>query len=359
MVWVTPRDPSTGQRNAGRSNWLLAVASLVFYASGTGALAAVVVGAAALNYAAALGIDRAQRAEAGAIPEALLTLGVTGNVVLMGTVKYAFPAAFDTRVSGSTSSIPFAAPQLLLPIGVVFVTCHAVSYLVDVYQRRAVAYKNPLTALLYLMFFPRAMAGPILRHRDVGDQFLDRQVEMAAFSYGVRRFAVGLGKTMLIAQTLAGPADSIFAMPADQLGAARAWLGAAWFSLQVYFDFSGYSDMAIGLCRILGFRLPENFRWPYAADSLHEFWRRWNISLMSWFRTYVGLPLDGRVDGQAPRLVAPLGRRVGGARSSLFRRCDVTLSGSRRHAPTSDTYIEAVNLPVPDRWGEPQSILTV
>ena len=255
--------------------------------------------AAAFNYAAAVGIDRAQRAEAGAIPEALLTLAVTGNVVLMGTVKYAFP----TSIGAPPAPPPaFAVPQLLVPIGVVFVTCHAVSYLVDVYQRRAAAYRNPLAALLYLMFFPTVMAGPILRHRDVGSQFLDRHVGMAAVSYGVRRFAVGLGKTLLIAQTLAGPADSVFALPVDQLGAARAWLGAVCFSLQIYFDFSGYSDMAIGLGRILGFRLPENFRWPYAADSLHEFWRRWNISLMQWFRTYVGLPLDSRVAGLAPRL---------------------------------------------------------
>ena len=152
------------------------------------------------------------------------------------------------------------------------------------------------------MFFPTVMAGPILRHRDVGGQFLKRQVGMAAFSYGVRRFAVGLGKTLLIAQTLAGPADAIFAVPVDQLGAVRAWFGAVCFSLQIYFDFSGYSDMAIGLGRILGFRPPENFRWPYAADSLEEFWRRWNISLMSWFRTYVGLPLDNGVAGLARRL---------------------------------------------------------
>ena len=300
-VGVTPRD-ATGQRNAGRSNWLLAMASLAFYVTGTGPLAAVVLTAAVLNYTAALGIERAQRAEAGAIPEALLTLAVTGNVVLLGTVKYAFPALLDVPASARTLSMQFAVPQLLVPIGVVFVTCHAVSYLVDVYQRRAAAYRNPLTALLYLMFFPNVMAGPILRHRDVGDQFLQRQVGMAAFSYGVRRFAVGLGKTLLIAQTLAGPADAIFAQPVDQLGAVQAWVGAVCFSLQIYFDFSGYSDMAIGLGRILGFRPPENFRWPYAADSLQEFWRRWNISLMSWLRTYVGLPLDNGVAGLAPRL---------------------------------------------------------
>ena len=301
-VWVTPRDASTCRRNAGRSNWLLAIASLAFYATATGTLAAVVCAAAVFNYAAALGIERAQRADAGAIPEALLTLAVTGNVVLMSTVKFAFPTSFGAGASATMSSMAFAAPQLLTPIGVVFVTCHAVSYLVDVYQRRAAAYRNPLSGLLYLMFLPTVLAGPILRHGDVADQFLERQVGMAAFSYGVRRFAVGLGKTLLIAQTLAGPADSIFALPVDQLGAARAWLGAVCFSLQIYFDFSGYSDMAIGLGRILGFRLPENFRWPYAADSLHEFWRRWNISLMRWLRIYVGLPLDSRVGGLAPHL---------------------------------------------------------
>lgn len=216
-VWVTPRDASTGRRNAGRSNWLLAVASLACYATGTGPLAAVVCAATVFNYAAALGIARAQRADAGAIPEALLTLAVTGNVVLMATVKFAFPASF---ASVPTSSMAFAVPQLLVPIGVLFVTCHAVSYLVDVYQRRAAAYRNPFTVLLYVIFLPTVMAGPILRHRDVGDQFLDRHVGMAAFSYGVRRFSVGLGKTLLIAQTLAGPADSIFALPVDQLGAA-------------------------------------------------------------------------------------------------------------------------------------------
>jgi len=298
-VWVTPRDVSTGRRNAGRSNWLLAMASVAFFSTGTGTLVALVFAVVVFNYVAALGIDRAQRSEAGAIPEAILTLAVTGNVVLLGTVKYAFPAVLGAGVTDQTSSLAFAAPQLLIPIGFVFVTCHAVSYLVDVYQRCAAPYRDPLTAALYLVFFPTVVAGPILRHRDVGDQFLDRRVGMAAFSYGVRRFAVGLGKTFLIAQTLAGPADRIFALPADQLDSSQAWLGAVCFSLQIYFNFSGYSDMAIGLGRILGFRLPENFKWPYAAHTLHEFWRRWNISLMGWLRTYVGLPLDSQVAGLA------------------------------------------------------------
>ena len=124
---------------------------------------------------------------------------------------------------------------------------------------------------------------------------------------GVRRFAVGLGKTVLIANTLAVPADAIFAMPPGQLGAAYAWLGVACFTLQVYFDLSGYADMAVGLGRMFGFRLPENFKWPYAADTVREFWQRWNISLMGWFRTYVALPLDRRPDGWVRAAGRPAG----------------------------------------------------
>lgn len=260
-------------------------------------LAALVGGAAVFNYFAALAINRAQHAEAGTVPEALLTLGVTGNVVLLGTVKNAFPTALGLGAADSSPGLVFAAPQLLVPIGLVVITCHSVSYLVDVYQRRAAAYQNPLTAGLYLMFLPTLIAGPILRHGEVASQFLDRQVGMAAFSYGVRRFAVGLGKVFFIAGTLAGPADMIFALPPGQIGLADAWVGAVCFSLQIYFDFSGYSDMAIGLGRILGFRLPENFRWPYAAVTLHEFWRRWNISLMQWLRLYLGFSLEGHQSG--------------------------------------------------------------
>jgi alginate O-acetyltransferase complex protein AlgI len=301
-VWVTPRDPVTGQRNASHSNWVLALGSVAFYAVGTTTLALVVFTAVVFNYVAALGIARAQRAEAGAIPEALLTLAVTGNVVLLGVVKYAFPSVLGSRVTDPTASLAFAAPQLLVPIGFVFVMCHSVSYLVDVYQRRGRSYTNPVAASLFLVFVPTVVAGPILRHRDVGAQFTDRQVGIAAFSYGVRRFAVGLGKTFLIANTLAGPADHIFALPVGQLGVAEAWMGAVCFSLQMYFDFSGYSDMAIGLGRMLGFRLPENFKWPYAAQTVHDFWHRWNISLTAWLRTYVGLSLESRASGVAAGL---------------------------------------------------------
>jgi alginate O-acetyltransferase complex protein AlgI len=144
-----------------------------------------------------------------------------------------------------------------------------------------------------LLLFPQLIAGPIIRYRDIADQLARRTVTLDDFSVGVRRFIIGLGKKVLIANTVAGPADKIFAMPLGQLSTAHAWIGIACYTLQIYFDFSGYSDMAIGLGRMFGFRFPENFRWPYVADSVQEFWRRWHISLSSWFRDYVYVPLGG------------------------------------------------------------------
>ena len=298
-VWLTSRDIDTGLRNGGRSNWVIVTVSLACYATGTGQLVAVICAAAIVNYVTALGIDYARRTQAGTFPELLLTFGVTGNVVLLGALKFISPMDLASRTVNGTTSGGFAAPQFLVPIGLILVTCHAISYLVDVYQCRADAYKNPFTALLYLLFLPTLIAGPILRHRDVKNQFLRRQVGMAAFSYGVRRFAIGLGKTFLIANILARPADEIFGLPPSQIGFVEAWLGALCFSLQIYFDFSGYADMAIGLGRMLGFRLPENFKRPYVAGSVNEFWQNWNVSLVQWIRTYIGLslnrPLSSRV----------------------------------------------------------------
>ena len=294
-VWLTPRETDTGLRNAGRSNWLLVIVSLACYVTGTGQLVAVICAGAIVNYVTALWIDYARRTQAGTFPELLLTFGITGNVVLLGVLKFISPVALASHTVTGVSSGGFSAPQFLVPIGLILVTCHALSYLVDVYQCRAAPYRNPFTALLYLLFLPTLIVGPILRHRDVENQFLARQVGMAAFSYGVRRFTVGLGKTFLIANILARPADAIFGLPPSQIGFVEAWLGALCFSLQIYFDFSGYADMAVGLGRIFGFRLPENFKWPYVARSVNEFWKNWNISLIQWIRTYIGLSLDRRL----------------------------------------------------------------
>ena len=188
---------------------------------------------------------------------------------------------------------PLAVPHVLLPIGISFFTFHAISYVIDVSRRDAVAQKSPVHAALYLLLFPQLIAGPIIRYRDIADQLARRVVSIDDFAYGVRRFVIGLGKKVLIANVVAGPADKIFAMAPSELSAAHAWLGIICYTLQIYFDFSGYSDMAIGLGRMFGFRFPENFRWPYVATSVTAFWRRWHISLSTWFRDYLYIPLGG------------------------------------------------------------------
>jgi alginate O-acetyltransferase complex protein AlgI len=181
----------------------------------------------------------------------------------------------------------------VLPIGISFFTYHAISDVVDVYRRDASAQKRPVEAALYLLVFPQLIAGPIVRYRQIAAQLTARVTTLDDFAAGVRRFIVGLGKKMLIANTLAAPADQIFGLPADQITTAHAWLAVTCYTLQIYFDFSGYSDMAIGLGRMFGFRFPENFNYPYIASSVQDFWRRWHMSLSAWFRDYVYIPLGG------------------------------------------------------------------
>ena len=182
---------------------------------------------------------------------------------------------------------------MLLPIGISFYTFHAISYVVDVYRGHATAQKSPIHAALYMLLFPQLIAGPIIRYREIADQLARRVVGLDDFAAGVRRFIVGLGKKVLIANNVATAADGIFALAPAELTPAHAWLGIVCYTLQIYFDFSGYSDMAIGLGRMFGFRFPENFRWPYIADTVQDFWRRWHISLSSWFRDYLYVPLGG------------------------------------------------------------------
>jgi alginate O-acetyltransferase complex protein AlgI len=184
-------------------------------------------------------------------------------------------------------------PAVTLPIGISFFTFHAISYVMDVARRDAVAQKRPMEAALYLLFFPQLIAGPIIRYREIADQLPVRTVRLDDMAYGVRRFVIGLAKKMLIANTLALPADRIFALAPADLTTATAWLGVVCYTLQLYFDFSGYSDMALGLGRMFGFHFPENFRYPYIAASVQDFWRRWHLSLSAWFRDYLYVPLGG------------------------------------------------------------------
>jgi len=190
------------------------------------------------------------------------------------------------------------AGGIRLPIGISFFTFQALSYVIDVYRREGAAQRNPLNFGLYIALFPQLIAGPIVRYRDIAIELAERTVNVDGFARGVRRFVIGLGKKMLIANVLAAVADKIFALDPHSLDAGTAWLGTLCYTAQIYFDFSGYSDMAIGLGLMFGFHFLENFDYPYVARSITEFWRRWHISLSTWFRDYLYKPLGGNRSGR-------------------------------------------------------------
>ena len=272
-------------------NWLLLAASIIFYARGAGNFTWLVLAMIVFNYVAARLIDRHRGTVLG---RRLLAGAITIDLLVLAVFKYADFAVGNLNAALAFVGVqPFALPGILLPIGISFFTFHAISYVVDVYRQDASAQKRPVKAALYLLVFPQLIAGPIVRYRQIAEQLSSRVTSLDDFAYGVRRFIIGLSKKMLIANTLAGPADQIFAMPGPELTALHAWTGVVCYTLQIYFDFSGYSDMAIGLGRMFGFRFPENFNYPYTATSIQEFWRRWHMSLSAWFRDYVYIPLGG------------------------------------------------------------------
>jgi alginate O-acetyltransferase complex protein AlgI len=289
------------REHAAYGNWLLLVASVIFYAKGGGGFTWLMLASIAFNYWMAIAVDRVHGTPAAA---RRLAFAVAVDLVVLGVFKYAnFFADNINAVLAAAHARPLEVPRVLLPIGISFFTFHAISYVIDVSRRDATAQKSPVHAALYLLLFPQLIAGPIIRYRDIADQLARRVVSIEDFAYGVRRFIIGLAKKVLIANVVAGPADKIFGMPAAELSTAHAWLGIVCYTLQIYFDFSGYSDMAIGLGRMFGFRFPENFRWPYVATSVTAFWRRWHISLSTWFRDYLYIPLGGNRVSPARRYV--------------------------------------------------------
>ena len=273
--------------HGGYANLLLLAASVLFYARGGGAFTWLMLGSIAFNYVMAIAVARDRS-------KAWLAAAITVNLAVLGVFKYAnFFADNVNALLVALNVGPFAVTTVLLPIGISFYTFHAISYVVDVYRGDATAQKSPIHAALYLLLFPQLIAGPIIRYREIADQLARRVVGLDDFAEGARRFIVGLGKKVLIANNVATAADGIFGLAPTELTAAHAWLGIVCYTLQIYFDFSGYSDMAIGLGRMFGFRFPENFRWPYMADTVQDFWRRWHMSLSSWFRDYLYVPLGG------------------------------------------------------------------
>jgi alginate O-acetyltransferase complex protein AlgI len=277
-------------------NGVLLVASLVFYAWGEAVYLPLVLASVAFNYAIGSAIGRTEAARAR---KRWLIFGVVGNLAALAVFKYAnFTVANVNTLAPILAMTPVALAAIPLPLGISFFTFHAISYVVDVYKRNASHERNLPRFALYILLFPQLIAGPIIRWRDIAAQLPARAQRIADLSYGVRRFVVGLGKKVIIANTLGQVADQIFALPVAELTTPLAWLGIICYTLQIYFDFSGYSDMAIGLMRMFGFRILENFNYPYIARSIREFWRRWHISLSNWFRDYLYVPLGGNRRGE-------------------------------------------------------------
>ncbi len=288
-------------------NSVLLIASLFFYAWGEAWLVSLMLATIGANFCFGLWVEREQRRGTG---RAALIAAVIFNMGMLFVFKYAdwLWESLGALILGhpvqplggvlfnsewSRSAFLTSTQHLRLPLGISFFTFQAMSYVIDVHRRDVRAQRNLIDFALYKSLFPQLIAGPIVRYKDVAAQIVGRTESLERFARGVRRFCVGLGKKVLIANTIGAAAAEIFATPHDQVTMSVAWLGVLAYTLQIYFDFSGYSDMAIGLGRMFGFEFIENFNYPYVSRSLTEFWRRWHISLSSWFRDYLYIPMGG------------------------------------------------------------------
>lgn len=270
-------------------NAVLLAASIFFYAYGEPKFIYVLILSIVLNYFVALGIGIT--AEKPKLQKAILIMGIVADVAVLFVCKY---LNFTISIVDDLFGNVWKLLPITLPIGISFYTFQAISYLADVYRGEVKAQRNPINQALYISFFPQLIAGPIVRYKTMASALEERKESFADVSYGIRRFLIGLGKKVLLANNLSLLAEYAFGFENyGTLPVATAWAGAVSFSLQIYFDFSGYSDMAIGLGRIFGFHFEENFNYPYAAKTITDFWRRWHISLSAWFRDYVYIPLGG------------------------------------------------------------------
>jgi len=279
---------------------LLLAASVVFYGWSEPVFAVLVVASIALDFFVARRIHDRQAPERDSVAGRWLAVGVAANLALLVYYKYAGFLALNVDALLRALTLPGVnIPQIALPIGVSFIVFEKITYLVDVRRGVTAPARSPLLYALYVFFFPKLLAGPIIKYHDIAGQIETcRHADANDFYAGFSRFMLGVVKKLLLADALASGADMIFAQDPTTLGALSAWVGVGFFTLQIYFDFSGYSDMAIGLARIFGFRLLENFDSPYAARSISEFWRRWHMSLTSWIREYLYIPLGGNRGGE-------------------------------------------------------------
>lgn len=270
-------------------NLLLGLASLVFYAFGEPIYIFLMLGSIVFNYLAAVILDHSSEK----LKSIICTSTVVINIAMLGVFKY---SPWIISMVNSATDLSLNVPSFVIPVGISFYTFQILSYVVDVKRGKTPVQKNIFNLLLYISFFPQLIAGPIVKYQDIAAQIQDRQVTATRSAWGVRRFVCGLGKKIIISNTAAIIVDAAFG--GGEISSLFAWAGAICYCIQLYFDFSGYSDMAIGLAAIFGFDICENFRYPYSAVSIRDFWKRWHISLTTWFREYVYIPLGGNRCGK-------------------------------------------------------------
>ena len=271
-------------------NFILLIASLIFYAWGEPIYILIMLFSTVFDYINGLLIDKFQKKNQHRYAKIVLIVSVVGNLAILGFFKYS-----DFLISNINSlfNSNISLLAIALPIGISFYTFQTMSYTIDVYKQNVKAQKNFISFATYVTLFPQLIAGPIVKYRDVSESLENRKENITDFSEGIKRFIIGLFKKVMIANNAGFIWESIHSLPYSEISLSLAWIGAICYSLQIYYDFSGYSDMAIGLGKMFGFHFLENFNYPYIAKSITDFWRRWHISLSSWFKEYVYIPLGG------------------------------------------------------------------
>ena len=294
-TWIDRKwQPTQENRTNQAKNLILVCFSLIFYAWGEPVYVFLMLFCVLVNYLVGLGIANSENHR-----KLVLTIGLILNIAIIGTFKYLGFLADCLNDLG----LAVARPNIALPIGISFYTFQSISYLIDVYRRESPVQRRFIDLLLYISMFPQLIAGPIVRYGTVAEELHHRHVNAADFADGIYRFLIGLGKKVIIANQLSEISDQFLVSGLNSLTLAGAWIGIVAFTLQIYFDFSGYSDMAIGLGRCMGFHFNENFRHPYCCNSITDFWRRWHISLGSFFRDYVYIPMGGNRRHQAGNIL--------------------------------------------------------
>ena len=275
-------------------NIFLFIASLFFYAWGEPKFVFIMLLSIIYNWLMGLLVDKYR--DNNKISKLIISVDVLGNLFIIFIFKYLM---FTINNINSIFDLSLTVPNIALPIGISFFTFQAISYVIDVYRGKGEAQRNLINVGLYISLFPQLIAGPIVRYETVAYEIKNRKENIDDFTDGIVRFIVGLGKKVIISNNMALVADKAFNLinngssPIEEISILMSWLGAIAYTLQIYFDFGGYSDMAIGLGKMFGFHFLENFNYPYISKSATEFWRRWHISLSSWFRDYVYIPLGG------------------------------------------------------------------